>query len=337
MRSLKIIAPTIFLFFVIYLPGPQLDIEKHTKDFPVIPTNLSSMETMVSEMENDPRIRAGNEAEIIWANDTLHQQTEYALIYLHGFSSSKVEGDPLHRDFAKYFGCNAYLSRLASHGLSVPEPLLDMQPSYLYDTAKKALAIAEQLGKKVIVMSTSTGGTLSLMLAAEFPEKVHSLILYSPNIRINNPAAFILNNPWGLQIAQAIHHGKYYIKDDAPDSEKCKYWYCKYRLEGLVYLEEILESNMNKATYEQVKVPVFMGYYYKDRDNQDDVVKVSAMLEMYDQLGTPNHLKRKQSFPSAGKHEIASSITSGAINELRIATFEFAEEVLGIRKIKEEN
>ena len=54
-------------------------------------------------------------------------------------------------------------------------------------------------GKKVILMSTSTGGTLSLKLAANFPE-IAGLILYSPNIEINNPSAFLLNDPWGLQI-----------------------------------------------------------------------------------------------------------------------------------------
>jgi alpha-beta hydrolase superfamily lysophospholipase len=47
--------------------------------------------------------------------------------------------------------------------------------------------IAKKLGKKVIIMSTSTGGTLSLQLAAAFPE-IAGLVMYSPNIEINNAA-----------------------------------------------------------------------------------------------------------------------------------------------------
>jgi hypothetical protein len=37
-----------------------------------------------------------------------------------------------------------------------------------------------------------------------------------------------------------------------------------------------------------------MLYYYKDEQNQDAVVKVSAMLEMFNELGTPVSLKTKK-------------------------------------------
>jgi hypothetical protein len=39
--------------------------------------------------------------------------------------------------------------------------------------------------------------------------------------------------------------------------------------------------------------PVFLGYYYKDGTLQDDVVKVDAMLNMFDHLGTPDEQKSK--------------------------------------------
>ena len=52
-------------------------------------------------------------------------------------------------------------------------------------------------------MGTSTGGTQALQLAAAYPNDVAALILMSPNIEINDPNAWILNNHWGLQLAQA--------------------------------------------------------------------------------------------------------------------------------------
>ncbi|MFR6382415.1 MAG: alpha/beta hydrolase [Odoribacter splanchnicus] len=67
--------------------------------------------------------------------------------------------------------------------------------------------IAHKLGKKVIIMGTSTGCTLALMLAADFPVLVDALILYSPNIKIKNPMAPLLSGPWGLQISGAVHGG----------------------------------------------------------------------------------------------------------------------------------
>jgi pimeloyl-ACP methyl ester carboxylesterase len=58
------------------------------------------------------------------------------------------------------------------------------------------LAIGRQLGNKVIIMGTSTGGTNALQLAAAYPNDVEALILLSPNIAINDPNAWLLNNPW---------------------------------------------------------------------------------------------------------------------------------------------
>src|SRR5258708_7415518 len=76
-------------------------------------------------------------------------------------------------------------------------------------SAKEALAIGRQLGNKVILMGTSTGGTFALQLAATYPDQVAALVLLSPNIAINDPNAWLLNNHWGLQIAHLVTGGNY--------------------------------------------------------------------------------------------------------------------------------
>ena len=134
------------------------------------------------------------------------------MVYLHGFSASQEEGDPVHVEFARAFGCNLYLSRLAGHGIDTIDAMINLTAEELWNSAKEAYAIGKQLGKKVIILATSTGGTLALKLAAEYPE-ITGLILLSPNIAINDPNAWLLNNPWGLQIARLIK-GKYNTSDD---------------------------------------------------------------------------------------------------------------------------
>jgi alpha-beta hydrolase superfamily lysophospholipase len=90
----------------------------------------------------------------------------------------------------------------------------------------------------VILMGTSTGGTLALQLAATYPkDPISALILMSPNIAINNPAAWMLNNPWGLQIARLVEGGKYYPSNDSTPAQR-QYWNAPYRLEALTQLEE---------------------------------------------------------------------------------------------------
>jgi len=274
-------------------------------------------------------VRPDNESRIVWANDSLKNRTDFCLLYLHGFSASWYEGYPANVEFASHFGMNAYLPRLASHGLETEDALIDMTPDNLWESAKEALMVARTLGKKVIIMSTSTGGTLGLQLAADFPEYVDGLILYSPNIRINNGAAFQQRG-----CISKVTGGKYRITNEDFDSKECQYWYCKYRMEAVVYLQQLVDATMKKETFSRVTAPVFLGYYFKDKSNQDETVKVSAMLKMYEQLGTSTDRKVKMAFPEAGDHVIACELTSGSVDEVIRETISFGEEVLNLNPVR---
>jgi hypothetical protein len=58
------------------------------------------------------------------------------------------------------------------------------------------------------------------------------------------------------------------------------------------------------------------------------------MLKMFDQLGTPINLKQKVAFPEAGCHPIGCKLLSGAWKDIEIASYQFAEEKLGLTAIK---
>jgi pimeloyl-ACP methyl ester carboxylesterase len=228
---------------------------------------------------------------------------------------------------------NFYAPLLAEHGIETQEPLLGMTPERLYESAKEALVVAHSLGKKVILMGTSTGCTLGLKLAADFPELIDALILLSPNVALFDPATIVLDKPWGLQIARLImKDNSRYLKTKYP--EECQYWNCKQRLEALVYLQQLVKTTMKKETFSKVNKPVFMAYYYKDEAHQDSTVRVDAMLKMFDQLGTPTNLKQKMAFPEAGTHVIGCKLLSGAWQDVEKASYAFAEEKLGLKAVK---
>ena len=280
---------------------------------------------------NSHKLKPDNEARIIWLNDSIKDKTDYAVVYLHGFSASQEEGDPVHYQFAKKFGCNLYLSRLAEHGIDTSEAMANLTADKLWNSAKEAYAIGKQLGKKVILMGTSTGGTLALKLAAEYPE-ISSLILLSPNIAINDPLAWIANNHWGLQIAHLVK-GKYNITDDSAALEK-QYWYNKYRMESITEMQELLETTMKASVFEKIKQPVLLLYYYKDEEHQDKTVKVSAMKRMFRQLGTPDSLKREVVVPNAGEHVIGSYIKSKDVKTVSDECEKFGKEILHLPVIR---
>ena len=310
---------------IVYFLGPKPSAPKYSIELPALPADPALLEKYIQEKEKMHKLKPDNEARIAWLNDSLKQPTEYSVVYLHGFAASQEEGDPVHTEFAKAFGCNLYLSRLAEHGIDTVDAMVNLTAEKLWNSAKEAYAIGKQLGKKVIIIGTSTGGTLALKLAAEYPE-IAGLILLSPNLAINNPNAWLLNDHWGLQVGRLVR-GKYNIASDTTADYK-KYWHYKYRMEALVALEELLETTMNKSLFEKVKQPTLMLYYYKDKNHQDDVVKVSAMKTMFSQLGTPDSLKRQIATVNTGDHVIGSYITSKDVETVKNECLKFGKEIL---------
>lgn len=333
-KVLKLVLVVIVLLAAIFLLGPRVD--KPTVDAYVPPVeqsiSLSDLEKQINDAESKVAyIKPDNQSRILWANPDSISKTEYVLLYLHGFSASPMEGYPINYDFPKHYGMNAYLPRLYGHGLDSPANLIDMTPDKLINSAKEALSVARQLGDKVIIMSTSTGGTLSLLLSAENPD-IFAEILYSPNIEVKDKSAKILTLPWGLQLGKLIA-GETLVYDDPPEEQK--YWQSTYRLEGVAYLESLVESTMVKSTFEKVHQPLFLGYYYKNEVENDPTVSVDAMLKMFSELSTPDDLKRKHAFPEVGVHPLASGIKSKNIAAVRSETYNFAEEILKLKPIQD--
>lgn len=322
MRLLKIVILSIFTLFVIYFLGPQPPKPVLNDLLPAV-ASINELDTYVSAMESTHLIKPNNEAKIIWA-DSSKTQTEYAIVYLHGFSASQMEGDPVHQNMAKQFHCNLYLARLAEHGIDTTENLMNLTAENYWESAKMAYAIGKQIGKKVILMSTSTGGTLALQLAANYPE-IAGLILYSPNIEVFNPAAPLLNNPWGLQIGRAVLKGKY-VDVKYTDSAYPKYWNRHYRIEAVVALQNLLEATMTETTFKKIHQPTLALYYYKDEAHQDNVVKVTAIQKMMQQIATPDDLKLSMALPNTGNHVLASPIVSKDIMSVEKATAKFIQE-----------
>lgn len=351
----------LIILTVVYLLGPHPKTPLYSAELPVVPADATALENYVQQQESRHKIKSNNQARIVWYNPvpdsavkamadsvskTLKQgefvsskftaegakhKTKYAIVYLHGFSASQEEGSPVHTSIAKEFGCNLYLSRLAEHGIDTIEPMINLTPEKYWESAKQALAIGKQLGNKVILMGTSTGGTNALQLAATYPNDVAAVILLSPNIAIHDPNAWVLNNPWGLQIARLVKGSHYVTATDTRPIYK-QYWYQQYPLEAAVQLQEMLETTMTKETFEKVKQPVLMLYYYRDEGHQDSVVSVPAMLKMFGQLGTPDSLKVKQTVPNAGDHVLGSYIKSKDLLSVQTDIENFMVRVLHLAK-----
>jgi esterase/lipase len=300
----------VLVLFIGYSVGPRPSKPDFTIHEINLPLSLNEIENNIAQTEKSIKgIKPDNQARIIWADSSKKEKSRLAFLYLHGFSASQAEGDPVHRDLAKKFHANLYLSRLSQHGIDNGDSsMISLNAGDYEASAENALAITKKLGDEVIVIGTSAGGALTLYLASRHPE-IKAIVLYSPCVKLFDKTAVILDKPWGLQIARLVSGGP--VKKYEPESKiHANYWQLSYRIESLVALQNLVSNTMKPDVFSKIKCPVFLGYYFKNEIEQDNTVSIPAMLKMFDELGTPVELKQKEAFPDAGAHVIASYIRS---------------------------
>jgi esterase/lipase len=330
LKTLKVIATVFLILGAIYLVGPRVETPEFSNEIPGVPDNLVKLQKWINTKEIlQGNVRPGNASKIIF-NDSIPQKTEYSVIYYHGFTASGMEGDPVHRDISNVLGANLYIPRLFGHGLEEEESMLNFNNDDFWKSGKEALEVAKKLGEKVIILGTSHGGSLALALGDD--PSIEAMLLFGPNIAVFDPKAKLLSKPWGLQIGRLVKGGNYHEWE--ANDEKKKYWSTKTRLEAMTHMQKFLDVKMRRSVFKKVKVPVFLAYYYKNDNLQDNVVSVPAMLKMYDQLGTPDSLKLKQAFPEVGDHVLTSYISTQYYDVVTKASLAFLSKIITPNKPK---
>jgi esterase/lipase len=327
MKILKIVGGFIVLLLMVYAIGPRTKYDPLEFDSKIIIPDISSLEEFLVKQESEiSSIKPGCEAKIIWA-DTSKAKTPYVIVYLHGFSASREEGAPIHQDIAARYGMNLYLPRLEGHGLKDTNSFIDLTPQNYLNSAIEALRIGEQLGDSIVLMSCSTGGTLSILLDDLSP-KIAAHIMYSPNIDMYDKASNLLTWPWGKQILNltlgGMHNRINYIEPAKP------FWNEIYHSNGILTLKWIIKNYLTEEYFEKIKKPIFVSYYFKDESHQDNVIDVEQIEAFYSQVGTKPYHKSKYISTTAGAHVITSPIFSKDVENVKLATQKFIEQVLHI-------
>lgn len=128
-----------------------------------------------------PHLRPGAQKRILWAGAP-EAKSAWAVVYIHGFSASAMEVEPLPQQVAAGLGANLFLTRLAGHGRDGPAMAEASLSTWQADLAE-ALAIGRRIGRRVLVMGCSTGATLALpALGGAQADAVAGAVLLSPNL-----------------------------------------------------------------------------------------------------------------------------------------------------------
>jgi alpha-beta hydrolase superfamily lysophospholipase len=150
----------------------------------------------VATRNADPAIRPGDGDVLIWAGAE-GARSDWAVVYLHGFSSSPAELRPVPQEVARALGANLYIPRMTGHGMDGAALGAATAEDWLADTAR-ALAVGRALGDRVLVIATSNGGALATIALADpaHAAGVAGVVLVAPNYGVAGMGGVILDLPW---------------------------------------------------------------------------------------------------------------------------------------------
>lgn len=223
-----------------------------------------------------PDIRKGLQKQIIWADPNLKEKTDFAVVYVHGFSASLAEVRPYPDEVAAHFGANLYFTRLRGHGRTSEAMAEAKADDWLYDVLE-AVAIGERLGRKVIVVSTSMGSSIVSLLAADKPKwatKIAGHIMVSPNFKISDPGAVRLTWPWARSFVPMIVGEERGAKTSNPKINHG--WTLPHSTIALMPMAKIT-FELGKVNLNNVKAPALFIYSPNDKIVSPQAIKEAAL------------------------------------------------------------
>ncbi len=319
-----------------FILGPKPSYPAMDPELKPLDLKTADLEAHITELNNAvEKLKPDNGGRIIWANDSVPEQTEYSVLFLHGFSASPREGYPMVPEFASRYGFNAYMPLLAGHGIDSEDSFLKITPADLVSSARDALALNQVLGKKTIVIGSSTGCTLAIYLAAKNPESIHGMYLFAPNIDLADKTSNFLLYPWGLQMGRWVI-GKRRTIAEWVDTESADFWTTTYRTEGVVALKYLLNQTMTDDVFALVKQPFYASYFYKNEEEKDGVISIPDVQRFFDNTGTPAEKKKLVPNAEANAHVMTCDlrVTPEVMNSVLGEMYEFGEQVIGLKPTK---
>ena len=223
----------------------------------------------------------GAEKRVLWADGQAGRKTRYSVVYLHGFSATRQEIAPVSELVSAELGANLFETRLRGHGL-LEDPLSGITAEEWLDDGVEALQVGAALGERIVVIGTSTGATLAIVLADhEAFAAVSHLILVSPNYGPRDASAEILTWPGGPQLAQLLV-GETRSWTAANDAQE-RFWSTSYPTVAVVEMMRLVELARSKFPL-RTDVSIFTAY-----SPNDTVVDTDRILEAHRQTAAPRN------------------------------------------------
>ena len=255
--------PAIILFVCLLvfavLSGPLFPFTPLPSDIAGVVAKVPDIEVYLNRREaTHPGVKPGLAKAIIWNDPAARRKTPLSLVYLHGFSASRKDIAPVVESLAGTLGANAFLTRLAAHGLATPAEFATVTPQDWLNDAREALALGRRIGDRVVLIGTSTGALLATMAALEdnSPD-IAALVLLSPNFAIRDWRAKFISGPLGRALARLLIGKEYSFHPDS--SGHAEFWTTHYPSQAIVALMDLL-NHARSVHLGTLKMPILIIY-----------------------------------------------------------------------------
>ncbi len=311
------VAVGLFVLGTIYFSGPRPSVDwTEASTYPAtihivasaLPDSIAALPAWFATQERAAGVTDPDVAKrVVFADSMRPAKTPWSVVYLHGFSATRQETSPLSEEVARALGANLYETRLRGHGLP-GDSLGHVQARDWMGDAAFSLDVARRLGDSVLVIGTSTGGTLGVWLATlpkPVREGLQALVLISPNFAPKDPVAGLLTLPWAEVVLPRFMPKREWT---AKNEEQKRFWTMRYPSTALFPLQALVE-HVRDASLNDYDVPTLV--FYNASDHVVDAKRTTTWLDALDANGTVK-AERVLVFPTNGEdgHVIAGRIVA---------------------------
>lgn len=225
-------------------------------------------------------ITPGTEKRVIWQEGFEERRTPVSVLYVHGFSATSEEIRPVPDHIADALGANLVYTRLQGHGRPGDALGEATVAGWMNDLAE-GLAAARAVGDRVVVLSTSTGGTLAAAAARDpvLADRVAAMIFVSPNFGINDPAAGLLTWPAARYWVPLAVGDRRRFEPASP--EQGMFWTTDYPMTAVIVMAALVKEVMAQDMA-QVTIPALFWF-----SPDDHIVRPDKTAEMAARWGGP--------------------------------------------------
>lgn len=302
--------------------SPKIDRSENFKETNV-PEDILKLDDYLKNEESAFDLKKDTEKKIMWYNGI--QKTKYSLIYVHGYTASRMEISPFIEKLASKLQSNVFFTRLKGHGGKNIEMTRGVSLKDWIKDVDEAYKIGTQIGEKVIFVSVSTGGTLvSLYLKNH---DAYANIEISPNYMPQNQKAKLMLLPFGEFIAYKVQGPTYGEPFSASDSKIKRQLWTDVVDTSFLFPMMASVANAEQLQYEKMNEPLLLFYSEKDKTVRPDYTK-----KIFKKWGNANNVIKEiyevKNSTDKDQHVLTGAVHSpGNEDELANESYNFIKKI----------